>query len=47
MELFLYLLKYSFKVMDIFSFSLHFTDEESRVLHYKGQRDKQGKTVAR
>ena len=42
MELFLYLLKYSFKVMDIFSFSVHFTDEESCVLHYKGQRDKQG-----
>jgi hypothetical protein len=27
--------------MDIFSFSVHFTDEESCVLHYKGQRDKQ------
>jgi hypothetical protein len=42
MELFLYLLKYNFKVMDIFSFSLHFTDEESCILHYKGQRDKEG-----
>lgn len=42
MEYFLYLLEFNFEVMDIFSFSVHFTDEESCVLHYKEQRDKEG-----
>jgi transposase-like protein len=28
--------------MDIFSFAVHFTDEESCILHYKEQRDKEG-----
>lgn len=33
--------------MDIFSFSVHFTDEESCRLHYKGQRDIEGVTCNR
>ena len=28
--------------MDIFSFGVHFTDEQSCRLHYKAQRDKEG-----
>ncbi len=33
--------------MDIFSFTVHFTDEESCRLHYKAQRDKEGVTCNR
>ncbi len=33
--------------MDIFSFSVHFTDEDSCRLHYKEQRDKEGVTCNR
>jgi hypothetical protein len=28
--------------MDIFSFAVHFTNEQSCKLHYKEQRDKEG-----
>ena len=42
MEYFLYLLEFNLQSMDIFSFAVHFTDEESCILHYKEQRDKEG-----
>jgi hypothetical protein len=28
--------------MDIFSFAVHFTNEQSCILHFKEQRDKEG-----
>jgi len=47
MEIPLYLNKFKSLKMDLFSFGVHFTDEQSCRMHFKEQRDKEGVTCNR